>query len=222
MKTQEQCCSQNCAQGRACPRRAERRVGPATLWRRFWRAIIEKRHGFDRRGRVDMGGLPAWPRHERVSEQGAQTIGTPEFHRLLQQVCEVEKVLAAAGSTPAVYDAFESASNARKALIAYIDARQAAATQLLQALRDGIPLQEPVYIGKALLAQREARVVLAGDTGPVAAVHLVNIGLTGWIYTKETAEAYAAGYNTALKQYRTALLQVANVRHLTAAEGGEA
>ena len=51
------------------------------------------------------------------------------------------------------------------------------------------PLVEPVYIGKALMAHREARAVLSGGTGPVTAVHLVNIGLTGWVYTQETAEA---------------------------------
>lgn len=92
-------------------------------------------------------------------------------------------------------------------------------SEVLRALRGDIPLQEPVYIGKALRAGREARVVLASGTGPVAAVHLVNIGLTGWVYTKDTAEAYAKGYNDALKHYRHALLEVATS---TAAEGGPA
>jgi hypothetical protein len=68
-----------------------------------------------------------------------------------------------------------------------------------------IPLVEPVYIGKALLAHREAHVVLNSGVGPLAAVHLVNIGLTGWTHNAETATAYAEGYNTALKQYRGAL-----------------
>lgn len=69
------------------------------------------------------------------------------------------------------------------------------------------PLVEPVYIGKALMAHREARVVLDGGTGPVAAVHLVNIGLTGWVYTKETAEAYARGWNGGVRALRGALTE---------------
>ena len=69
------------------------------------------------------------------------------------------------------------------------------------------PLIEPVYIGKALMAHREARVVLDGGTGPVAAVHLVNIGLTGWVYTKETAEAYARGWNSGVRALRGALTE---------------
>lgn len=79
----------------------------------------------------------------------------------------------------------------------------------LPPLPDGIltpiPLVEPVYIAKALLAHREAHVVLNSGVGPVAAVHLVNIGLTGWTHNVETATAYTEGYNTALKQYRAAL-----------------
>jgi len=213
MRTHDQCCRHDCAQRRVCPRHAERRGGPSVLRGFFGWLIQEKRNAFDRRARVDMGGLSAM--NSSPSEEEAQNIGTPEFHRLLQKVCEVETVLAAAGATSAVYEAFESASNARKALIAYVDGKlihghQSAPAQLLQALRDGIPLQEPVFIGKALLAQLEAHVVLDAGTGPVAAVHLVNIGLTGWIHTKETAEAYAKGYNTALKQYRATLLELAN------------
>lgn len=69
------------------------------------------------------------------------------------------------------------------------------------------PLVEPVYIGKALMAHREARVVFSGSTGPVAAVHLVNIGLTGWVYTKETAEAYARGWNSGVRALRGALTE---------------
>jgi len=84
-----------------------------------------------------------------------------------------------------------------------------APSQLMQALTTGIPLQEPVYIAKALRAQREVRVSLAGGTGPGAAAFLANIQMTPWTYTKETAEAYAWGYNRALKDYRAALLDVA-------------
>jgi hypothetical protein len=82
-----------------------------------------------------------------------------------------------------------------------------------------IPLVEPVNISKALLAHREAKVVLSGGVGPVAAVHLVNIGLTGWTYTEETATAYAEGYNTALKQYRTVLAARPNPILKARAEG---
>jgi hypothetical protein len=81
--------------------------------------------------------------------------------------------------------------------------------RIIQALTVGIPLTEPVHIEKALLAQEEAKVVLNNGVGPLATVHLVNVGLTGWIHTKETAEAYAKGYNTAIKQYRAALVNLA-------------
>ncbi|KWN81645.1 hypothetical protein [Burkholderia ubonensis] len=75
------------------------------------------------------------------------------------------------------------------------------------------PLKEPVTIRKALRAGRTARVVLSGGGGPMAAVHLVNIGLTGWIYTKETAEAYANGFNQAAKWMQDAMRNApANVR----------
>jgi len=84
-----------------------------------------------------------------------------------------------------------------------------APSQLMQALTTGIPLQEPVHITKALRAQREVRVSLAGGTGPGAAAFLVNIQMTPWANTKETAEAFAYGYNRALKEYRAALLDVA-------------
>lgn len=67
------------------------------------------------------------------------------------------------------------------------------------------PMVEPVTINKALLAHRPAQVVLASGVGPVAAVHLVNIGLTGWVHTEATAKAYADGYNTGQRQLRNAL-----------------
>ncbi|MFM0405293.1 hypothetical protein [Paraburkholderia dipogonis] len=67
-------------------------------------------------------------------------------------------------------------------------------------------LEEPVTIEKAMLAGRLARVVLDKGVGPVAAVHLVNIGITGWVHTKETAEAYAKGFNTAAAWMQSALL----------------
>jgi hypothetical protein len=81
---------------------------------------------------------------------------------------------------------------------------------VLSALRDGVELKEPVHISKAVLAQREARVSLSGGTGPVACVMLVNIQLTPWADGPEKAEAFASGYNTAMKWYRSALLELAD------------
>lgn len=89
---------------------------------------------------------------------------------------------------------------------------------ILRALRDGIPLQEPVYIGKALLAKREARVSLASGTAPVACAMLVNIQLTSWADGPEKAEAFVKGYNTALDHYRNALLGLVATR---TAEGAD-
>lgn len=80
---------------------------------------------------------------------------------------------------------------------------------LMTALRDGIPLQEPVHIAKALLAQRKSHVVLSGGDGTNTCVMLCNIQLTGWGRTKESSEAFVEGYNTALEQYRGALLSLA-------------
>lgn len=79
------------------------------------------------------------------------------------------------------------------------------------------PLVEPVYIGKALMAHREARVVLDGGTGPKAAVFLVNISLTSWTYTKETAEAYARGWNSGVQALRGALTEAVVGKLLSAA-----
>lgn len=79
------------------------------------------------------------------------------------------------------------------------------------------PLVEPVYIGKALRAHREARVVLDGGTGPKAAVFLVNISLTPWTYTKETAEAYARGWNSGVQALRGALTEAVVGKLLSAA-----
>lgn len=69
-----------------------------------------------------------------------------------------------------------------------------------------IPLVEPVTISKALLAGRQAEVWRDGGVGPKAMVALVNIGLTGWVHTAETAKAFSDGYNLALKQLKNALL----------------
>lgn len=97
----------------------------------------------------------------------------------------------------------------KSALAANAPNAGAPTANLVNALRDGIPLQEPVHIAKALLAQRKAHVVLSGGNGPSTCVMLCNIQLTGWGRTKESSEAFAEGYNTAFEQYRGALLGLA-------------
>lgn len=87
-----------------------------------------------------------------------------------------------------------------------LEQRLAAENPLLTAVRDGVPLTEPVYIGKAMLAQKRAHVVLENGTGPAAAVHLENISMTGWILTAETAEQYAAGFNQGAAMLRRAVV----------------
>lgn len=83
-----------------------------------------------------------------------------------------------------------------------------APSDLHAAIMGTVPLVEPVYIGKALLAGMKARVSLAGGTGPKACVMLVNIQLTPWTHTKDTAEAFASGYNIALDQLRSSIMEV--------------
>jgi hypothetical protein len=106
------------------------------------------------------------------------------------------------------------------------DSQHDAGAAVLSALRDGIPLQEPVNITKAVLAQREARACLSGGIGPLACAMLVNIQLTPWADGPEKAEAFASGYNTAMKWYRAALLKLAESASADAAsrcraQGGE-
>ncbi|WP_434715555.1 hypothetical protein [Paraburkholderia sp. A3RO-2L] len=68
------------------------------------------------------------------------------------------------------------------------------------------PLKEPVYIKKAMLAARNARVVLSRGEGPECAVFLVNIQLTGWSTDKARAEGYAKGFNQAAAWMQEAVL----------------
>ncbi|AJG18800.1 hypothetical protein [Cupriavidus basilensis] len=70
---------------------------------------------------------------------------------------------------------------------------------------EALPLTEPVTVAKALLAGERARVVLDNGVGPKATVHLVNIGLTGWVHTQPTAAAYAEGYNAGSSAMRRAI-----------------
>jgi hypothetical protein len=84
-----------------------------------------------------------------------------------------------------------------------------ASRAVLDALRCGIPLQEPVYIAKALLAGREARLCLSGGTGPVSCVMLCNIQIRTWADTPETAKSFAEGYNMGVSHYRDALIGLA-------------
>lgn len=81
---------------------------------------------------------------------------------------------------------------------------------LLAAIRDGVPLEEPVSVCKAMMARRPARVVLDNGTGPLAAVHLVNIGVGGWVHTETTAKAYADGFNRGTEWLRSSIIQYAD------------
>lgn len=100
--------------------------------------------------------------------------------------------------------------------------KAAAANAVVQALKGEIPLVEPVYIGKALRAGRKAKVCLSGGTGPLACVMLVNIQLSPWIYTEDTAKAFADGYNRAIGDLRHAVLEVAEQDRSAATSAGPA
>lgn len=101
-----------------------------------------------------------------------------------------------------------------------IAARHTATSAVVQALKGEIPLVEPVHIGKALRAGRQARVCLSGGTGPLACVMLVNIQLSPWIYDEDTAKAFADGYNRALDHLRGAVLEVVEHDRPTAKGAG--
>lgn len=120
---------------------------------------------------------------------------------------EVGNLRAQARDSQAAIELFTAAQAKNMIRITALESENAELCNPLRALLELQPLVEPVYIGKALMAHREARVVLDGGTGPVAAVHLVNIGLTGWVYTKETAEAYARGWNSGVRALRGALTE---------------
>lgn len=81
---------------------------------------------------------------------------------------------------------------------------------LLDAIRDGAPLEEPVSVCKAMMARMPARLVLDKGVGPLAAVHLVNIGVTGWVYTETTATAYADGFNRGAEWLRSSIIEYAD------------
>lgn len=83
-------------------------------------------------------------------------------------------------------------------------------TRLLDAIRNGVPLEEPVSVCKAMMARRAARVVLDKGVGPLAAVHLVNIGVGGWTHNKETATAYADGFNRGADWLRSSIIEFAD------------
>jgi hypothetical protein len=48
----DECCTQDCNQGRDCPRRLVRPVGPSALRRLLGWLLRERRGGFDRRARA--------------------------------------------------------------------------------------------------------------------------------------------------------------------------
>lgn len=81
---------------------------------------------------------------------------------------------------------------------------------LLDAIRNGVPLEEPVSVCKAMMARMSARVVLDKGTGPLAAVHLVNIGVGGWVHTETTATAYADGFNRGTEWLRSSIIEYAD------------
>ncbi|MES2349134.1 MAG: hypothetical protein V4641_16355 [Pseudomonadota bacterium] len=78
---------------------------------------------------------------------------------------------------------------------------------LVEAIRNGIPLEEPVSVAKAMMAHEKARVSLSGGTGPAAAVFLVNIQVQPWTHTAESATAYADGFNRGVEWLRSSILQ---------------
>lgn len=87
---------------------------------------------------------------------------------------------------------------------------------LLSAIRDGVPLEEPVSVCKAMMARMPARVVLDKGEGPLAAVHLVNIGVGGWVHNMETATAYADGFNRGTEWLRSSIIEFADQMPVTA------
>lgn len=81
---------------------------------------------------------------------------------------------------------------------------------LLRAIHDGVPLEEPVSVCKAMMARSKARVVLDKGIGPLAAVHLVNIGVGGWVHDEATATAYANGFNRGAEWLRSSIIEYAD------------
>lgn len=57
-----------------------------------------------------------------------------------------------------------------------------------------------------MLGGKVARVEMSGGTGPVCAVFLVNIQLTGWSEDKSRAEGFAEGFNRAASWMQKAML----------------
>lgn len=164
---------------------------------------------------VPEGALPPLPEPQRYEPFGR----TPTTY-------SADQIQAYARAAVEADRARQNLSGRDSALRAEPAGQHDAGIAVLAALRDGIPLQEPVNITKAVLAQREARVVLSGGKGPVACVMLVNIQLTGWADGPEKAEAWASGYNTAFKWYRGALIDLASKVSADAAtrcraEGGD-
>lgn len=81
---------------------------------------------------------------------------------------------------------------------------------LLSAIRDGVPLQEPVSVAGAMMAQEKARISLSGGTGPLATVFLVNIQAQPWTHTEQTATAYADGFNRGVDWLRSSIIEYAD------------
>lgn len=96
----------------------------------------------------------------------------------------------------------------RKALAQQSDIGRDAA--LLSVIRDGVPLEEPVSVAKAMMAQEKARISLSGGTGPLATVFLVNIQVQPWTHTQGTATAYADGFNRGVEWLRSSIIEYAD------------
>lgn len=81
---------------------------------------------------------------------------------------------------------------------------------LLSAIRNGVPLEEPVSIAKAMMAQVKASACLDKGLGPLAMVQLVNIQVQPWMHTKETATSYADGFNRGVEWLRSSIIEYAD------------
>ncbi|OEZ91527.1 hypothetical protein [Duganella phyllosphaerae] len=81
---------------------------------------------------------------------------------------------------------------------------------LLSAIRNGVPLEEPVSIAKAMMAQVKASTCLDKGLGPLAMVQLVNIQVQPLTHTKETATTYADGFNRGVEWLRSSIIEYAD------------
>jgi len=81
---------------------------------------------------------------------------------------------------------------------------------LLSAIRNGVPLEEPVSVAKAMMAQVKARVSSSNGTELIEAVFLSNIQVLPWTHTQGTATAYANGFNRGVEWLRSSIIEYAD------------